>query len=234
MTETRCRRWRALAALAGACAWSATQGQSITSVSPLVPDDGGVAGPKPVFRIAVDGTEIGKMRFRIVLSDDDFDTAAYTFDQKEDSAGWSFAVLGGEQGAMYRATKPLAEGRYRWRADAWNGVDWGRGERTFEVRIDATPPADVTGLRTSRVRDGLRFDWDAVYVDREGRSEQVVAYHVYRYARRSFFFVIRAFQVATTTDTSWTETDPRALAAPMLFYKVTAEDAAGNEPDRRY
>ena len=213
---------------------SISSAQSVSSVVPLEPQDGGVAGPRPIFRIGVEGSEITKMKFRVVVSDDGFETSAYTFDQTEDAAGWALAVLDGENGALYRAAKPLAEGLYAWRADAWNGVDWVRGERTFRIRIDATPPADVAGVRMTRVRDGLRFDWDPVVLDREGRSEEVVAYRVYRYARRSFFFVIRAFEVAVTTDTTWTETDPAALSAPMLFYKVTAQDAAGNEPDRRY
>lgn len=209
--------------------------QSVEKVFPLEPPDGGTAGPKPILQVGVEGTELGKMRFRIELSRDGWETVAHTFDQKEDPQGWVFTALGGESGAAYRVRQPLDNGLYEWRAWAWNGVDWVKGKTVHRLRIDGIPPADVgLRMRVDREKKAIVLDWDPVATDAEGGSETVVKYHVYRYARRSFFFVIRPFEIGTTETTSFEDASDEALSSTLLFYKVTAEDEAGNEPERRY
>jgi len=217
-------------AVAGASA------QIVDDVFPLEPEDGATVGPRPVFRIGAEGRDLVKMKFRIVMSRDGFETEDYVFDWMEDKAGWVYTALGDEFGALHRVQKPLADGEYEWRADAWNGVDWVVGERTAWVTVDSIPPADVQRL-DMKVEDGgsgIRLDWDPVTTDQEGAPEYVSKYHVYRYTRKTFFFVIRPFEIAVTEFPRYVDRDAVALDTPLVFYKVTAEDAAGNEPDRRY
>ena len=214
----------------------AARAQTAADVFPLAPEDGLTVGVRPTFRIGASGTDLPKLKFRIVLSRDEFDTEAYVFDQLEDPDGWVYAALGGEFGAMYRVKKPLEDGEYEWRAEVWNGIEWLRGDTVYRLTVDGVPPADVEGLRmeVDHDRGGVVLDWDAVTTDRNGRPEYVRLYHVYRYKRRSFFFVIRPFEIATTEDTHYVDRDPEALDTSLVFYKITAEDEAGNEPERRF
>jgi hypothetical protein len=219
-----------------AASLGAIEAQSIDEVRPLEPEWRETVGPRPVFKIGVEGTDLVKMRFRLVLSQDDFDTELYVFNQIEEPNGWAFTALMGEAGAMFTPPKPLEDGRYQWRADAWNGVDWVEGEEYSEVDIDSTPPAYVEplGMDVEPGGTGIRLHWDPVTTDQNGRPEYVEKYHIYRYMRRSFFFVIRPFEIAVTDETSFVDRAEIALSTPLVFYKVTAEDTAGNEPDRRY
>jgi hypothetical protein len=212
--------------------------QYVEDVFPYEPDDRAVVGPKPMLRVGVEGSDVRKMRFRIELSRDEFDTIAYTFDQMEERARWGYIVAGfeGPPGARFLVAEPLDNGEYEWRASAWNGVEWIEGKTTHRLTVDAVPPADVDRLSMSVDPDdgSVTLQWDPVTLDRNGQPEYVARYHVYRYKLRSFFFVIRPFRIATVEGTSFVDHDPGAAATPLLFYKVTAEDAAGNEPERKY
>ena len=214
---------------------AAAHAQTVDDVYPVDPPDGGTAGTRPMLQVGAQGTELSKMRFRIELSRDDFETIAYTFDQKEEPAGWTFTALAGENGAVYRVRTPLQDGGYTWRAAAWNGVDWVQGRKTSRLRIDGVPPADVAvRMRVDPKRKSVLLEWDPVTVDRDGRPEVVTRYRIYRYERRAPFFVVRPFEIAATDDLSYEDASAQALGNGLLFYKVTAEDAAGNEPERRY
>jgi hypothetical protein len=212
-----------------------TGAQVVEEVYPIEPAHKARVGPLPVFRLGVQGTELLKMRFRIVMSRDDFETEAYAFDQLADGNGWAYAGLGDEeQGALYRVRSSLAEGTYAWKVFAWNGFDWVAGERAFEVMIDGTPPADVDDLRLGEEADGrVRLQWSMVLVDQNGAPETVVRYHVYRFKKVRAYFFLGAFEVGVTDDTSFVdETAP--LAGSPLFYKVKAEDEAGNHDRHRW
>lgn len=210
--------------------------QTVEEIRPLEPEWRATVGPRPVFKIGVEGTDLVKMRFRLVLSTDDFDTEAYVFDQTEEPNGWAFTALMGETGAIFTPPRPLEDGRYQWRGDAWNGVDWVEGDEYSEVDIDSIPPAYVDGLEmeVEPGGTGIKLSWDPVTTDQNGRPEYISKYRIYRYIRRSFFFVIRPFEIAVTDETRYVDRDEIALVTPLVFYKVNAEDEAGNEPDRRY
>lgn len=210
--------------------------QSVDDVYPLEPPDGAVVGTRPRFAIGFKGTELVKSQFKIELSTDGFETIAYTFDGREDRNGWAHTPFDEVPGAIYMPRRPLPHGTYAWRVYAWNGVEWVRGKRVHTVIVDGVPPADVQGLRVRVNRDkrAILLEWDPVTTDQEGGPERVALYHVYRYEKRSFFFVIRPFEIGTTDSTRFEDTDPRALDSRMLFYKVTAEDEAGNEAKHRY
>ncbi len=211
-------------------------GQTVDEVRPLEPEWRATVGPRPRFKIGVEGTDLVKMRFRLVLSQDEFDTELYVFDQSEEPNGWAFTAVMGESGAIFTPPKPLQDGRYQWRADAWNGVEWVEGDEYSEVDVDSVPPAYVEGLAMAVEPGGtgIVLEWDSVTTDQDGRPEYVEKYHIYRYIRRSFFFVIRPFEIAVTDGNSFVDRDEIALVTPLVFYKVNAEDQAGNEPDRRY
>jgi len=221
-----------------ALAVGTTSAQRVEDVFPYEPKDRARVGPKPMLRVGVDGTDVRQILFRIELSQDDFDTIAYTFDQKENRQRWGYMIMGfeGPQGARFMVRDPLEDGDYDWRVSAWNGIEWIDGRITHRLTVDAVPPADVHGLSMSvdRAEGGVVLKWKPVAIDREGRPEYVAKYHVYRYELRSFFFVIRPFRIATVDVTGFVDRDPKALAAPLVFYKITAEDDAGNEPERRY
>ncbi len=210
--------------------------QTVDRVFPLDPPSGATVGTRPYLKVGFEGTDLAKTRFRIELSQDSFDTIEHTFDQLADGNGWAYTALGGESGALYMVRKPLEDGEYQWRVAAWNGVDWVPGKDDAWFRVDGVPPADVTGI-DMRIDDdakSVHLAWDPVTVDRNGRPETVVRYHIYRYAKKSMFFVIRPFRLATVESTEFEDKDRLALESPILFYKITAEDAAGNEPERRY
>jgi len=215
---------------------SLARAQTVDDVYPLEPADGAIVGPKPFLKIGVEGSDLPKMRFRIELSRDDFDTIAYTFDQQEERNGWAFTALGSESGAMYRVSRPLSNGKYDWRAAAWNGVDWVPGDTVFRLYVDSVPPADVDGLEIRWDPDSgsVHLEWDPVVTDRDGRPETVAKYNVYRYERRSIFFVSRIWWVGETEVPEFDDRSLKGRMAPLLFYKVSAQDAAGNEFDRRY
>ncbi len=225
-----------LIALTGLWAAGHARAQVVDDVYPLEPEDGGVTGPKAILKVGVDGTDLGKMRFRIQMSRDGFETVDYTFDQLAEPSGWVYTALGGENGAIYRSRQPIKGGVYEWRAAAWNGVIWVAGKKVFKVRVDDVPPADVehVRMRVDYEAKAVVLDWDPVSTDAQGGPERVASYHVYRYERKSFFFVIRPFEVGQVTDTHFEDRDEKALKVPLLFYKIVAEDEAGNEPERRY
>jgi hypothetical protein len=224
------------AAVLVAAAVSSANAQTVARVFPLDPPNGATVGTKPFLKVGFEGTELPKVRFRIEISRDDFDSIEHTFDQLAESNGWAYTALAGESGALYMVRKPLEGGEYQWRVAAWNGVDWVPGKDDGWFRVDDVPPGDVTeiDMRIDHEAKSVQLRWDPVTVDRDGRPETVVRYHVYRYAKKSMFFVIRPFRLATVESTSYDDNDRLALESPILFYKVTAEDAAGNEPERRY
>lgn len=226
---------------AAAAAWvlaaaTATPAQNVEDVFPLVPADRAVVGVRPRFQIGVKGSDLGKMRFRIEISRDDFDTVAYSYDQQADKNGWAFTGLGGEMGAMYVTREALPGGSYKWRVSAWNGIEWVVGRKTLAFTVDTVPPAEIQSLRMrwDREQEVLSFEWDPVVSDRDGGPENVVKYHIYRYTNRPPFFVVRPFRIGETQQTFFEDRGKILKNAPLLYYIVNAVDAADNEPGRRY
>ena len=210
--------------------------QLLESVRPGFPAGGETVGPKPIFKVLVEGKDVHKMRFKIELSRNDFDTIDRTLDQQKDENGWAFLLAGDEWGGAYRTREPLAGGAWSWRAYAWNGVDWVKAKDEGRFVVDAVPPADVEGIdmRIDRRERVVHLRWIPVTTDQEGRPERVAKYKVYRYQKKSFFFSIRAFELGETDRTWFEDRDPQALEAPLVFYKIVAEDEVGNEEGRRY
>jgi hypothetical protein len=203
-------------------------------VSPVFPGDGDVVGPRTVFEI---GYEVlgdpppRRLRFRIRLEPVGDRGTAEVFDQRRRPSGW----LVGEPGrVLYRPRRDLADGEYRWETAAWNGVNWVVSRQRPTFRVDSVPPADVEDLRLEFDRSAGRalLEWPPVTSDREGRPEFVARYHVYRYEERGPFRRVRPHEVAVVEQPTYVDTDAALRDVRILFYRVTAEDEAGNEGGR--
>lgn len=232
----RCR-----AACAGALALlvasSAGAQQQPKSVSPEAPVDGASVGKKPRFALRIDGGDVDKLQFRIELSRDEFKTIAYTFDQLKDADGWAVTVLDDQSpGAVYFTRQPIAGGNYLWRVASWDGLSWMDGSRRFRIQIDDVPPADVDGVRMSRPPGGscVHISWEPVTTDSNGGPERVARYHVYRYAAKGPTHPIRPFEAGETAELTFEDCDAVIVDKPVLFYRIVAEDEAGNIPGRKF
>jgi hypothetical protein len=235
--------WARSGATVGACALfvvAATVAgaqQQPKAVSPEAPPDGASVGTKPRFVIRVEGGDVEKLKFRIELSRDDFKTTAYTFDGLKDDNGWAVTALADQgAGAVYFSPKPLAGGGYLWRVASWDGLSWMDGDRRFRIQIDDVPPADVDGVRMTRNPEGscVRIRWEPVTTDRDGGPERIAQYHVYRYTARGSTQPIRLFEAGRTAELEFEDCDAAALNKPILFYRIVAEDQAGNIPGRKF
>jgi hypothetical protein len=211
--------------------------QQPTTLALETPRDGASVAKKPRFVVRVSGADVEKLRFKIELSGDEFKTIAYTFDQRKDPSGWAVTALADQTpGAAYFPRQPLAGGDYLWRVASWDGLSWKEGGDRFRVQIDDVPPEDVDGVRMTRDPGGacVRLTWQPVVSDRDGRPERVAMYHVYRYAAKGPTHPIRPFQAGETTGFTFEDCDAASLKKPVLFYRVVAEDEAGNIPGRRF
>jgi hypothetical protein len=211
--------------------------QQPATLAPESPKSGAFVGKKPRFVIRAEGTDIEKLKFRIELSADGFRTIAYTYDQLKDAGGWAYTVLDDQSpGAVYFTRQPMAGGAYVWRVASWDGLSWQESGDRFRLQIDDVPPADVDDVLVSRdTRTGcVRIGWAPVTTDRDGREERVALYHVYRYASKGPTQPVRPFEAGQTSSLAYEDCDPDALKKPILFYRVVAEDEAGNIPGRRF
>jgi len=206
---------------------------AIEKLAPLEPEDGAVLSGQPVFRITYEGVDepaqVRALRFRITLTRDGLDSPAFIFDQREQATGWAGS---GEGVVLFRPRRPLPDGEYAWRAACWNGVEWETAERTYSLRVDSTDPAEVEGLRLEYDRQSGRtyLRWNPVTLDRNGDPEFVVRYHVYRFDHGPFAPI--APREIATTELPELATDD-ADASATRYYRVTAQDQAGNEPGKR-
>ena len=205
-------------------------GAPFEAIYPVAPRDGSVLGARPLFQVGYRGVaerDERNLRFRIALSRDGFASEEHVFDQRARRSGW----LPGDDGKMiFRPPRPLPDGQYEWRVWAWDGMAWIRGNGAFRLRIDTVPPADVEGLRVwvDPTGSALRLRWEPVTLDQLGGAEFVPRYHVYRYEKRREFPVVRLFEIGVAETPEFTDDDWTDNPSPILYYRVVAEDQAGN------
>jgi hypothetical protein len=233
-TTSRSESFVAAALVLFALPGVATPAATIERVFPLAPAAGESVGPVPLFELgyaALGGDETPRLaRFRITLRPLSPTAPSYEFDQRADAGGW---MLGEEWRVLYRPRLPLADGVYGWQPWFWNGNSWIRGTDEFRFRVDSVPPAEIGPLRVSRSPSGVVLDWDPVTLDRDGRPEFVARYYVYRYERAADARVIRSHRIAEVVAAPFVDTIAVRAGSEIVFYRVTAEDEAGNEPGRR-
>lgn len=214
------------------------------------PVDGAVTGPRPIFCFTVSGEWDSSSRARIELSRDRFKTIERSWDMRDSQRGWTIFTEGaaGSRGGSLECPEMLPEGPWEWRLRVFSKDSETDAARPGSFRIDATPPAEVTGLRLERrPEDAVLLAWDPVLYDAEGRPETVDRYVIYRYDSRGIFSQARASEIGATRSLSFLDRTRAARATsldhgvpgvsvsgrPTLYYKVVAVDAAGNELGRR-
>ncbi len=226
--------------------FSPTFSQDVRNIILAEPENNQITSAKPMFKIIIEGENLPRnLKYKIEISNDNFDTVMFTFEQLNNKKGWSIHELYNEEdyndilerGAFYRAYEDLPDGLYQWRASVHTGVTYQDGSTVSSFIVDSTPPAEVIGLRLAfdATSGFTKLQWDPVFLDVNGRSEYIDHYNVYRYERRSFFFVIRPFFIGSTETESFVDRDVnKSGQGKVLFYKVVAVDKAGNELGRRY
>jgi hypothetical protein len=212
---------------------SVASAQVVNEVYPVGPEDRETVGPRAHFRVGVDGEDLYKIRFKIVLSQDDFETEAYVFDQLEDSNGWAFEDWDGPggdsaHGAIYMTRKPIADGEYDWKVFAWNGVNWVEGDDVYRVYIDGIRPEPVEIYLGHAGEGAVWIEWDPVMRDIDGNHEDVSRYHVYRWTSKQVHMMMSMWEVGRTEELDYVDDSEQGRSGSLLFYKVTAEDLAGN------
>jgi len=208
--------------------------QEAVEVQPTRPVDDAVVQARPVFHLAYTGLDdagLRKARFRITVESQTDDSLVFSFDQRRKRSGWA----PGEPGEMlYRPKRPLPDGLYEWEVGFWDGTNWQAGDRRFRLRVDSVPPAPVENLtvRHDPGRGVVELEWDPVALDVGGGAEYVARYHVYRYPRADTTPRVEPFEVAETEQTRASLPIESEEDAKLWFYRVTAEDLAGNEAGR--
>ncbi len=131
----------------------------------------------------------------------------------------------------FRCPEDLPEGAWEWRVRL-EGAEGAADSRAVPFSVDATPPAEVEGLSVRRQADGsLALAWKPVTEDIEGKPETVDHYAVYRYETLGTFPQGAPARVAEVHSPLFIDRRPPAGAGAraLLYYKVVAVDAAGNE-----
>jgi len=203
---------------------------AVQKVAPAGPADGAVVGSRPLFEVgyvAAGDPHPRGLRFRIRLERVGGGAgAAIIFDQRRRPSGW---IVGEPGRVLYRPVRPLSDGDYRWEPAAWNGVEWLASGRPFAMRVDSVPPAAVSGLRIARLDQSVVLEWDPVTTDRDGRPEYVARYHVHRSEEGGGFNRSRQHEIGVVEVLRFVDEGPESSSPRILFYRVTAEDEAGNE-----
>jgi hypothetical protein len=221
---------------AGAARPAAWGQQQPSRLEPEQPKNGDSVGVRPKFVLRADAEDVSKLRFRIELSRDGFKTVAYTFDQLREPNGWAYLEMETEPpGAAYFPQKKLAGGQYIWRVSSWDGLSWQTARSEFRVTIDDVPPAEVQGVRMTRDPSSgcVHVTWNPVATDEKGGPERVLKYHIFRYWERTTVPSIGPFEAGTATEAHYDDCDPATRKRPLVFYRVEAEDEAGNVFGRR-
>lgn len=203
-------------------------------VFPVEPSHRAVVGARPIFHVGYEGLDdatLREQRFRIELRASSRGIESLDFNQKRQASGWTR----GEPGLMlYRPQLPIPDGSYAWSVALWDGVSWIQGRESFEIRVDSVPPAPVEGLRVryDRERSAVELRWEPVVQDVDGGAEFVARYHVYRYPQPDRTPPVRPYEVLRTDQTSAVLEPDGPDDEKSWYYRVTAEDLAGNEAGR--
>ncbi len=172
------------------------------------------------------------LEFRITLRPTDDSGRTLVFDQRMHRRGW---LPGEGKTFVFRPSRPVQDGSYRWGVEFWSGVEWIGGGTAHELTVDSVPPAEVTDLqvRADRELDVMILEWRPVAVDRDGRPEFVRRYHIYRYEQRPFFSGALKNELGVSELPRFEDRTPLPEGRRILFYRVSAEDLAGNEAGKR-
>lgn len=96
----------------------------------------------PIFQLTSTDPNSKNLTYRIQLSNDEFTTILYTFNQLDNITGWSKWIYNSSEVATYylQNQEVLTEGIYYWRAQAFNGDVWCDISSNYTFTYDVTPP----------------------------------------------------------------------------------------------
>lgn len=161
--------------------------RGVTDLKALEPAEGATVGPRPVFRFAAPSgwAEAGAI---IELSRDHWKTVEKVWDMRFSRRGWDIPPAPQDRAGALRCPESLPEGEWEWRVRPSQGSIEAEPPRALSFKIDATPPAEIEGLKLNPRPDGsVLLSWDPVLNDIEGKPETVDHYVVYRYSSKGIF-----------------------------------------------
>ncbi len=213
--------------------------QPIKKIFLKEPQNGQITSSKPAFKILIEGDAVPRyLKFKIELSRNDFDSVFKIYDQVSERKGWSYHQWFDEEiGGIYRAQEPLPDGVYQWKAYVYDGLSYFEGEATSSFIVDSIPPEEVRGLQVHHDHETgyTHLEWEPILLDVNGMPESISHYNIYRYEKKSIFFVIRVFFIGSTEVESFVDKDTiKNKRGKLIFYKVVGVDKAGNELGKRY
>jgi len=122
----------------------------------LLSPDGARTGPHAAFGLRTQSP--GSFRYRIVVSQDNFESTSYTFDQTISQPGWDNLIYRGGTLARFVSPEALKPGKYQWRAYAlieevnqWTGASQ---VREFEVGGETMGLDLVSPMTIARFEEG--------------------------------------------------------------------------------
>lgn len=212
----------------------AAQPPRVEHAAAVFPGEGDAVGSRPLFRIAYAPPDLAarEIELRIALSGEGLPRLLST--ERRGDGDW----LPGEAGlVLFRPRRALRDGVYDWRVERWDGVAWRPeedGPRRF--RVDTVAPAAVEGLRVEPLappRDGVRLAWNPVGQDEAGGPEWVARYRVYRFVHAPQRRAAALDEIGTTVEPWFVDEPQPGGDNDRVFYRVVAEDAAGNVSGRQ-
>ena len=161
---------------------------SAVTISAPSPVDGMTVGPRPVFRFTVRGTVDADARAVIELSRDRWKTVERTWDATASQRGREPRLYAEGSGGVFPAPEALPEGSWEWRVRLSQDGAPPESAKAGSFKVDATPPAEIEGLRVQRrPDDSILLSWEAVESDMDGRPETIDHYAIYKYDSRGTF-----------------------------------------------
>jgi hypothetical protein len=107
----------------------------------IEPQNQAVVTGRPTFRFSASDPDGNRLRFKIEILKNG--APFRTYDQTQDTAGWSKPDYGSGEQAQFIPPTPLQAGDYQWLVYAYDGRDWSEGSeiRSFTVN---NPPTNLT------------------------------------------------------------------------------------------
>jgi WD40 repeat protein/subtilase family serine protease len=108
----------------------------------LFPADSATLDALPTFQLKATDQDINPLRFKIELSQDNFQTVAKTYDGVQSIIGWNKASYANDETATFVVPidDPISAGSYQWRAFAFDGRDWSGVSATRSFMLQLVQP----------------------------------------------------------------------------------------------
>jgi len=194
------------------------------------PKDGELVGPHPSLTFLVDDYK-PTLRFTVEISRDKFKQQGQSWDMRNSLRDWLVYDEEDGRGATLLVRDNLAEGTWWWRVIVHDGAADSGPDFISSFKVDATPPAEVEGLKVTydRATGSAKLKWDPVSLDLEGRAETISLYRVYCYDKRGIFPQGNLKLLGTSETESFVDPKGPQSPTPIAYYRVTAVDSVGNE-----